>query len=316
MKYVYTVRLLAYALRIPLLTMAFTVLPVQAFTYDSHQKIIAMDDTSNTGIVKTHKHTSKDKQDITTFDSCAGPYALLNILDRPTISDSVCAVKKGKILTELGYDYQIETGNDFNTLETLPQIELRYGTGHNIELKLFPPNYKLLTTYTAGKTSRIFGYSNAGLGVKYEFEYGKKWGIAADTAVMFPSGTTDFGSNGTGVIVNGIFAYNINADISVGVQIGLFHLFNPVYSIQQTSVNPIIVVTDQLNQITDRLQIYAECYNTIDIMHDNGIMSSIDAGVQYLLSQDIEIDLEAGHNLADIPYNNTTYVGFGTGVEF
>jgi hypothetical protein len=254
--------------------------------------------------------------DLATVDSCAGPSALLNVLDRPTISDSVCAVKKNKILTELGYDYQVETGNNFNTLQTLPQPEIRYDTGHNIELKLFPPNYMLQTTRTAGNTSRIDGASDAGLGVKYEFGYGEKWGIATDTAVTFASGSKDFSADGTGVIVNGIFAYNVNEDIGVGVQIGLFHLFSADYSTQETSINPILVVTDQLNEITDRLQLYAECYNTIDLMHGTGIVSFVDAGVQYLLSQNIEIDAEAGHNLTDIPCNNTTYVGFGTGIEF
>ncbi|MCL4467593.1 MAG: transporter [Deltaproteobacteria bacterium] len=249
-------------------------------------------------------------------DSCAGPTALLSVLDRPTISDSVCSVKKNKLLAELGYNYEIETGDEFHTLTTLPQPEIRYGTGHNIELKLFPPNYIYQSKHSVNRTGIFKGYSDAGLGIKYEFGYGEKWGAATDTAITFPSGTNDFSSNGTGVTLNSILAYNVNADIGIGFQLGLFHLFNPVYSLQETSVNPIVVVSDQLNEITEKLQIYAECYNAIDIMHDSGITSFIDAGVQYLLSPNVEVDLLAGHNLTDIPYNNTTYFGFGTGIEF
>ena len=251
-------------------------------------------------------------------DSCAEPSALLSVLDRPTISDSVCSVKKNKLLAELGYNYEIETGNEFHRLTTLPQPEIRYGTGHNIELKLFPPNYIYQSKHSVNRTDIFKGYSDAGLGTKYEFGYGEKWGVAADTAITFPSGTNGFSSssNGTGVTLNGILAYNVNPDIGIGFQFGLFHLFNPVYSLQETSINPIVVASDQLNEITEKLQIYAECYNSIDVMRDSGIASFIDTGVQYLLSPNVEVDLLAGHNLTDIPYNNTTYFGFGTGIEF
>lgn len=249
-------------------------------------------------------------------DSCAGSSALLSVLDRPTISDSVCSVKKNKILAELGYNYQFETGKNLTNVETLPQPEIRYGTGSGVELKLFPPNYMLQTTHTAGNTNSIEGYGDAGLGIKYEFGYGEKWGVATDTAVTFPSGTNDFSANGTGVIINGIFAYNVNADIGIGLQIGLFHLFSPDYSRQETSINPILVVSDQLNEITEKLQIYAECYNVIYVTHNGGITSFIDAGIQYLLFPSMEIDILMGHNLTDLPSTNINYIGFGTGIEF
>ncbi|MCL4468639.1 MAG: hypothetical protein M1591_06885 [Deltaproteobacteria bacterium] len=249
-------------------------------------------------------------------DSCAGPTALLSVLDRPTISDSVCSAKKNKVIVELGYDYQFETGNDAGTLQTLPQPEVRYGTGGNIELKLFPPNYLIRTMQTAGRTAFAGGFGDAGVGAKYEFGYGEKWGVAADTAVTFASGSKDFTGHSTGAIVNGIFAYNVNKDIGIGLQIGLFHLFSPIESDQQTTLNPILVVSDQLNGVTDKLQLYAECYNTIDLLHGTGIVSFADAGVQYLVFGNVELDVEAGHNLTDLPSNNTTYLGFGTGLEF
>ncbi len=297
-----------------MLATAGTVSTAHAFTHTAQQAIIAVQGSGSDRGISTVD--SKDTLAAPAVDSCAGQTALLSILDRPTISDSVCAVKKNKVLTELGYDYQIETGNGFNTLQTLPQPEIRYGAGNNVELKLFPPNYMLQTTHSAGTTGRTGGAGDAGVGIKYEFGYGEKWGVATDTAVTFASGSKYFSANGTGVIVNGIFAYNLSEDIGVGVQIGIFHLFTPFDAAQETSINPIFVVSDQLNEITDRLQLYAECYSTIDLMHGAGIASFADAGVQYLLYKDIEIDLEAGHNLTDIPYNNTTYIGFGTGLEF
>ena len=158
--------------------------------------------------------------------------------------------------------------------------------------------------------------SDAGVGAKYEFGYGEKWGFAADTAITFASGTNDFSSNGTGVTLNGIMAYNVNADIGVEFQLGLSHVFSPAYPLQTTSINPILVVSDQLNEITGNLQLYAEVYNFVDIAPDNNVSSFIDAGVQYLVTPDVEVDVEAGHNLTDIPLNNTTYVGFGAGIEF
>ncbi len=299
------------------LTAGYRVVPVQAsWFYTTVPGTTMADENSGSMDIPAEKQGQENRQDVLPDDSCAGPTALLSVLDRPTMSDSVCSAKKNQVIAELGYVYQIETGNNAGTLQTLPQPEIRYGTGGNIELKLFPPNYVLQTTRTAGTTRRIDGASDAGIGVKYEFGYGEKWGFAVDSAVTFASGRKDFSANATGAILNGIFAYNVNEDIGVSLQIGLFHLFSQVDSAQETSINPILVVTDQLNEITDKVQLYAECYNSIDLLHGTGIMSSIDAGVQYLLYQNIEIDLEAGHNLTDLSSNNIMYVGFGTGLEF
>ncbi len=280
------------------------------------RNIILSDNNSSIGKPAATAAVSDTTPAAPSVDSCAGPTALLSVLDRPTISDSVCSVKKNKAFIELGYTYQMETGNEFQTLSTLPQPEIRYGAGHNIELKLFPPNYIHQSLDRVNRTAIRNGYNDAGLGAKYEFGYGEKWGIATDTAVTFASGSRYFSANGTGVTLNGILAYNVNEDIGVGLQIGLSHLFSPAYAAQETMLTMDIVLTDQLNRITGNLQLYAECYSTIDIMRGTGITSFVDAGMQYLLSQNIEIDLEAGHNLTDLPYHNTTYVGFGTGLEF
>ncbi len=269
----------------------------------------------NSGNIQTEQHNTGGKDDAA-VDSCAGPAALLSELDRPTVSDSVCSVRKNHVIAEFGYDYQVETGNTLSTLQTFPQAELRYGVGHRVELKLFPPDYLIQAMDTAGRTGTANGFGDAGAGVKYEFGYGEKYGFAADTAVTFASGSKAFTANGTGVTVNGIFAYNVNEDIGIGVQVGLSHVFGPVFSTQQSSLNPIIVVTDQLNEITSALQLYAECYNTIDLMHGTGVASFVDAGVQYLVFRNVEVDAEAGHNLTNLPSHNTTYVGFGTGIEF
>lgn len=292
-----------------LLLVACAAVPAKASSQDTGKKMAAADNTGSAA-------GTEAVQEAAPVDSCAGPTAMLAMLDRPTIGDSVCSVKKNKVVTELGYTYQVTTGTDFNNLENVPWPEIRYGAGANVELKLFPPNYVMQITHRAGTSHLVDGYSDAGVGVKYEFGYGAKWGVAADTAVTFASGSKDFTANGTGAIVNGIFAYNVNDDIGLGLQIGLFRLFSPVDAQQQTTLNPILVVTDELNGITSKLQLYAECYNTIDLTYGTGIVSYVDAGVQYLLVQSVELDVEAGHNLTDLPNNNTTYVGFGTGLEF
>ncbi|MCL4427681.1 MAG: hypothetical protein M1276_01615 [Deltaproteobacteria bacterium] len=71
-------------------------------------------------------------------DPCVSNGAPLSILDRPTVSDSSCAVKPGKVVVETGMQ-----DNFYNTdgvkLEqfTYPYAEIRIGLPGDNEIKFF-----------------------------------------------------------------------------------------------------------------------------------------------------------------------------------
>ncbi len=72
---------------------------------------------------------------------CGGPSALLAILDRPTVSDSACAVPLGQVVLELGYQHADVRGIGGGRADNYPQAELRFGLPGNNEFKILPSNY-------------------------------------------------------------------------------------------------------------------------------------------------------------------------------
>lgn len=68
------IKLPVYASGVLLLVTVGAVLPSQAFIPTAHREIIAAEDNVNDRDVKTDKKDSNDTQDVSTVDSCAGPY--------------------------------------------------------------------------------------------------------------------------------------------------------------------------------------------------------------------------------------------------
>ena len=64
---------------------------------------------------------------------CAGASALLNLVNRPTVSDSACAVPYNKALVELGFQYQGLT-QSAGQQTNFPEAVVRFGLPFNNEL--------------------------------------------------------------------------------------------------------------------------------------------------------------------------------------
>jgi hypothetical protein len=72
-------------------------------------------------------------------DPCLGPTALLSIVDRPSNSDSACAVPFRQAVVEMGVQYAKLNGS--GTGVSVPEPELRVGLPWKNELFILLPNY-------------------------------------------------------------------------------------------------------------------------------------------------------------------------------
>lgn len=250
-------------------------------------------------------------------DPCAGPGALLAILDRPTIGDSACVVKPGVALLEMGYTYQKTTGPNANTLTTVPQAEFRLGLIKNLELIALLPNYMLQKNTPANAPhTTVSGYSDLGIGVKYEFGYTKHWLFTADAIINYPSGSDNFSKQGMGITVNSITAYSITSQLGLSLQLGISSQTAPIETgavIRYTSFNPDLTFTYQFN---DKSQIFVELNDTTNAGPGEGNQSFIYGGFQYLITPKFEVDIEVGHRLNPEANSSVNSIGFGVGIQF
>lgn len=254
-----------------------------------------------------------DRQE-TIEDPCAGRSALLAVIDRPTVADSACVVKPGRVLLEAGYARQTLRGPDAGRLTTLPQAELRLGLPHRLELRLFPPGYNRQTSSLPG-TPAVTGYSDTGLGLKYQIGYNERWIWSADTLISLPTGNHAFSNDGTGVTLNGIVGYSLAPRVGLAAMVGVSSLTGEDAqgrTRRYTTVNPNFVVS---YQFTEALQVYVEGFGTTHTGPRQGSGYGADGGLQYLVTPRFEIDIEYGTRVSG-GLGFSHYVGAGFGVEF
>lgn len=260
--------------------------------------------------------TPPDSNPAQSGDPCAGPSALLALLDRPTIADSACSVKPGRTVLEVGYDNQItHTPND-QRLVDYPQAEWRYGLPGGWEAKLFWPNYNRLSPLSVpGGTSK--GLSDMGVGVKKEFGYFGNWVFAADTRIDFPTGALAFTNGGTQITLNGIASYNVTPQFGLAGQLGVARLSERDPSGRTEyyyALEPILVAS---YAFFGRLQLYGEVYGTTNAgPQTSGSAYWFDGGLQYLITPQFEVDIEEGTALSGPQGTSAHYFGFGFGAEF
>ncbi len=236
-------------------------------------------------------------------DPCAGLFAILN---RPTVADSACSVKPGEVMIEMGTQYKKlypNEGHEYN----YPEALLRFGFLDGNEFNVLTPNYI--------QQQHASGFTATTLGFKHQFVPIGPLVYTAESLITPPSGDNNFGSEGLGVAVNGIISYDFTPATSVTVMLG--------YSSQTTafneggarynSFNPDIVFSWQPTQY---LQLYAEVYGQTQSGPLQSDGYNADAGIQYLFTENIEVDLEYGQRLSGQLGGFSHYFGAGGAVSF
>lgn len=146
-------------------------------------------------------------------DPCGGPSALLNLLDRPSAGDNACAVPFKQVILESGIQHQQlmqDGGNQWN----VPQTELRVGLPARNEFVMVLPNY--IHQSQAPRS----GFEAMTAGLKHQFAYTENWVAAVESIFTLPNGSRAFGSDGTGVALNGIANYSVTSNIGLTFMLG------------------------------------------------------------------------------------------------
>lgn len=239
---------------------------------------------------------------------CGGPSALLNLVDRPSAGDNACAVPFKQAIIESGIQYQ-QLSQDSGTQWNYPQSELRVGLPAGNEFVMVLPNYihQLQAPHS--------GFSAMTAGVKHQFGYTENWVTAIESIFTLPGGSQAFGSDGTGVALNGIVNYTLNDNISLSFMFGVTSQTEPSLDGggRFTSFNPDLVLTYVINPKT---YVYAETYGQSKTAPDEGSGWNLDSGILYLLKPNFAIDMEVGQRISGQLGGFNHYIGAGFSVMF
>jgi hypothetical protein len=225
----------------------------------------------------------------TVNDPCRGPSMLLSIVNRPTVSDSACAVPYKSVVVEAGYQYTLLT-HSLGHLQSFPQGSLRIGLPYRSEFVVVAGNYLHFPNALHN------GFTATTVGIKHELGYNAKWLGTAELLITMPNGSALFGSKGTGAALNGIVNYTITPAMVFSFMGGVTSLTLPSQfgGTRYTSFNPDGVLSYSL---TDRLNAYIEVYGATQTAPGAGSGFNSNGGFLYLLTRNISIDVEAGRRI-------------------
>ncbi len=269
------------------------------------------------GLLAASAQAHAEEQKTAVADPCAGPLGLLAVLDRPTVSDSACAVSAGHVVIEMGFQHADSRGPGSGKTDSYPQAEVRVGLPGRNEFVILPPNYSRQKTdaFSGFPSGEIAGSSAVTLGLKHELGYTNKWLGAVEALFTLPSGGSAFGSQGFGAAFNGIAAYSLSEEVGLSLQVGISSQTDPALAGggRFTFFSSNFVATWQP---ADRLQLYGEMYGQSSTGPGEGAGYNADAGIQYLITPSWEVDLEEGVRLAGNLGGFTHYLGAGMGFRF
>lgn len=248
---------------------------------------------------------------------CGGPSGLLGLLDRPTVGDSSCVVPQGTTVIEAGATAGSLYGAPGGRIDTLPDAELRWGLPGDSEFVWLPPNFQYQSVDRGpggGGATVMRGFGPTTLGVKHELGYTEQWQWTAEALATLPSGDSTFGSHGIGGALNAIVSYG-NGPLGLSLMAGVSSQTEPTAAGGRRfqSFNPDLVVTWQSGS---RLQLYAEIYAQSHSGHLQGWGTDADGGVQFLLTPNVEVDVEEGVRIQGNLGGFAHYTGIGLGLMF
>jgi hypothetical protein len=222
---------------------------------------------------------------------------LLAALNRPSIGYSACTITPGQNVDELGYQNTVGSGAD---VAAYPQGFLRFGLVPDLEFDLIGPAYGV----SALGGSRSAGFFDTGIGAKYRFWHDTQRALAVDFLYTAPTGAGSFTAGGPTATLN------LDYSMPLAGRLGLATTVGAQRAAGFSSVLPSAVVSYQWNA---RAQAFIEAFGQTHTSPQGGSLFGMDAAMQYLLTPDLEFDVEIGRTVST---DRRHYVGFGLGARF
>lgn len=239
-------------------------------------------------------------------DPCAGISELLNLLNRPTYSDSACTVPFGKAVVEMGYQYL--TLRDGGHARNLPNTQLRVGLPADNEIALYFPNHNRQTAFPHSGSDPTF------ITFKHEIGYSAKWYGALEAIATLPNGSAYFGSKNYSSTFNAIIDYKFTNQLQFSLSLAYSSNSQPsaLGGKRYSSINQNYVFSWQPK---DYYYLYLEIFGTSHTDANKGPGYNGDAGIVYLIRKNISLDVELGQRINGNLIGFKHYVGVGLGFE-
>jgi len=227
------------------------------------------------------------------------------VADRPGFSTGTYTVKPGKLNVELGYQYSFNANPIDRTTQTLPLLVLRTGLSSKVELDLLWDGWNI--DDADNQPSETSG-ADISIGGKYRIHESSKYNLSLLGLISLPIGSSPSTSDNVDPLLGILWDYSLSSHASL---FGVVQASSFKY--EKARVYDAQVAIGVSFGHTDRIGSFIEFYSILPSeakLEDEIVM---DAGITYLLSNDIQLDINAGVGLNN--YSNN-FIGFGIASRF
>lgn len=241
-------------------------------------------------------------------------YAQTNpiVTDRPGFSTGAYTVKPGRFNIEFGYQYSFNNHNVDTSTHTAPLSNLRVGITEKIEFDLLWDGWNIDDQEDSSPETSV---ADVSVGGKYRIIEADQFNLTALGLLSLPAGSSPSTSGHVDPRLGLLWDYSLSDKVSV--------FGNVIANTDVTkgdrnyTIQPIVGLSFSH---TSRLGTYLE-YNSDIPLHRgalsepgaSSVQNTIDGGVTYLLTDDIQLDISAGFGLDN---EVDDFVGTGISIRF
>lgn len=225
--------------------------------------------------------------------------------DRPGFSTGTQTVKPNVVNVELGYQYAFNNYDTKPSSHTLPLMVLRTGISENAE---FDIQWDGINVDKEEGSPTAHSKADLAVGGKYKLIENEQYNLTLLGVLSLPTGTAPSTSDSTDPLVGLLWDYSLSDENTLfgTVQASSSQIdSNRIYD-QQFSLGASFAHTESIGS-------FIEFYTIMpseSSMHDT---KTIDGGMTYLLSNDIQLDFNVGLGLNRYSSN---FIGFGIATRF
>jgi len=227
------------------------------------------------------------------------------VADRPGFSTGTYTVKPGKLNVELGYQYAFNTNAIDRSTQTLPLLVLRTGLSSKVELDFLWDGWNIDDADNQPSDTSV---ADVSIGGKYRIHESSKYNLTVLGLLSLPIGSSPSTSDNIDPLFGLLWDYFLSSQVSLFgvVQASSFkYEGDRVYDAQ--------VAIGASFSHTDRIGTFIEIYSILpsEVKLDDEIV--MDGGITYLLSKNVQLDINAGVGLND---SSNNFIGFGIASRF
>lgn len=239
------------------------------------------------------------------------------VTDRPDQTESSVVVPRGFYQLEVGWLFtRDDEAGERTEVQEIPSSLLRVGLSRSVELRIGWSGWSDAETRTGSFEDSVDGIGDAELGVKIHLA--EERGSRPETAVLLsssvPVGDDPFTSDRFDPALRLAFAHTLSERVGLGYNLGVSWATELGGDGDRDTLSSAFYTVALGVALTERWSAFCELFGDVPASAPGGPANAFDAGLTYLIRDNVQLDLAAGVGLSEAA--DDSFVGLGLSIRW